>query len=82
VSARAHPIVPWTVGPGGATGAARVYIRSMRKAALSRFRDLRERIVLDASGEWGVRRAGLVDALVVMPFVGAVVVIATWANRP
>jgi hypothetical protein len=36
----------------------------------------------EAAEAWGVGRGGVVDALVLMPFLGALVVIAAWANRP
>jgi hypothetical protein len=45
-------------------------------------RRLRAEIRDEAATGWGVRNGFLVDALVLMPFVGAVVVIAAWGYRP
>jgi hypothetical protein len=54
----------------------------MLGGAPSTARRVRAEIRDEAATGWGVRNGPLVDALVVMPFVGAVVVIASWGYRP
>jgi hypothetical protein len=48
----------------------------------SPFTRVRASVREEAATRWGIRNGRLVEALAIMPFVGAAVVIVSWADRP
>jgi hypothetical protein len=54
----------------------------MLSPLVARFRGARLAVHAEAADRWGVRSGVLVDALLLMPFAGAAVVIVSWAERP